>query len=145
MAARRRRRRTYTNYYASNEMKRADKAALRRAGKVQGLGDEIALFRLELKKAMDDEEGEKLKVLSDAVETLARAVTAQKKAAPEGSDWLAKYEESLIQIHEQLFPEYDERLHRRVEADNARWREETAWKPPAEGEGDNEAQGKGSG
>jgi len=142
MAARRRRRRTRTNYYASTEMKRAEKAALRRASKIEGLADEIALFRLELKKAMDDEEADKLKLLADGVETLARAVAAQKKAVPEGSDWVAKYEEALIQINEQLLPEYDERLRKRVEADNARWREETRWKPPAE-EGDGESEDQG--
>jgi hypothetical protein len=110
-------------------MTRAEKAALKRAAKVDGLADEIALIRLELKKAIDEKDADKLKLLADAVKTLARAVVAQKKVVPEGFGAISRYEEYLMQINEQLTAEYKELLSKVSEAERA-LKDQTGSKPP---------------
>ena len=47
MTMRRRRPRRRMNYYASKGMKWAERAELRRTARVSGIGDEIALLRME--------------------------------------------------------------------------------------------------
>jgi len=103
----------------------------RRAGKVEGLGDEIALFRAELKRAIE-EEGDNLKVLSDGVKTLARAVTAHKKVFPETGGFLERHEQALIAMEESLNPVYDERRRAWAEIQNAEFRAKLMGKPAYE-------------
>jgi hypothetical protein len=100
----RRRRRRRSNYYLSRLMTKDDRAELRRAAKVEGLEDEIALLRMRLKKAMV-EEGEDLEVLSLGLERLSRAVGVQHKMHPKASDeFWDNFEDVLRRGNEMFFP-----------------------------------------
>ncbi len=122
MTIRRRRSRARANYYASKRMKAVDRVELRRAGKVEGLSDEIALFRMQLKRSLD-EDGEKLDVLAASVETLARAVRAQHRVSPTGEmNFLERHEQALTDIAERVWPEVDERRRQWAEIYDAEWR-----------------------
>ena len=77
---------------------------VRRAAKLEGLADEIALLRMRLKKAMVEEK-EDLEVLSLAMERLSRAIGVQHKMSPKPSEELwENFEAVLRETGEQLFP-----------------------------------------
>ncbi len=108
MAVRRRRR--PRNYYASLAMSKAERLELSRAGSVEGLADEIALLRIQLKKAMNSsprtvKARKDLKVATTAVETLLRAVSAQYRLSPQARRDLAGNLVTLLnQLGDQLLP-----------------------------------------
>jgi hypothetical protein len=82
------------NYYGSLALSRADRLELRRAGGVEGLADEIALLRAQLKRAVEAsprtvKARKDLKVVSEGVETLLRAVSSQYRLSPRASGDLA--------------------------------------------------------
>lgn len=88
----------------SKLMTSEDRAELRRAAKVEGLADEIALLRMRLKKAMVEEE-EDLEMLSLGLERLSRAIGIQHKMSPnrdKQEEWLRNLEE-IISPYEDIF------------------------------------------
>ena len=100
----RRTRRRPGNYYLSKLMRSEDRAELRRAAKVEGLADEIALVRMRLKKAMV-EEGEDLEMLSLGLERLSRAIGMQHKMSPKRDDaWLDSLEAVLRRFEDPSLP-----------------------------------------
>jgi hypothetical protein len=99
-----RRTRRRGNYYSSKLMSSEDRAELRRAAKVEGLADEIALVRMRLKKAMV-EEGEDLEMLSLGLERLSRAIGIQHKMSPKRDDaWLDNLEAVLRRFEDPSLP-----------------------------------------
>jgi hypothetical protein len=85
-------------------MTEEDRAELRRAAKVEGLADEIALVRMRLKKAMV-EEGEDLEVLSLGLERLSRAIGIQHKVSPKKEDaWFENLEAVLRGFEDPSLP-----------------------------------------
>ena len=86
MAVKRRRR----NYYGSLALSKAERLELGRAGSVEGLADEIALLRAQLKRAVGAsprtvKARKDLKVVTEGVETLLRAVSTQYRLSPRAS------------------------------------------------------------
>jgi hypothetical protein len=81
-----------------------DRAELRRAAKVEGLDDEIAMIRMRLKKAMV-EDGEDLELLTLGLERLSRAIGMQHKVSPKKDDdaWLDNLE-TVLRRFEPLYP-----------------------------------------
>src|SRR5437867_12584298 len=70
------------NYYASLAMSKVERLELRRAGSVEGLADEIALLRRQLKRALEAsprtaKARKDLKAATAGVETLLRAGSAE--------------------------------------------------------------------
>ena len=108
MAVKRRRR--PRNYYASLAMSKAERLELSRAGSVEGLADEIALLRIQLKKAMSAsprtvKARKDLKIATAAVETLLRAVSAEYRLSPRASrDLAGNVAATLNQLGDQLLP-----------------------------------------
>jgi iron-sulfur cluster repair protein YtfE (RIC family) len=97
----RRKRRRRGNYYLTKSMSREERAELRRADEMEGLADEIAMLRMQLKKAMEEEED--LEMLSLGLERLSRAIGIQHKMSPKKD----KVEE-LLQNLEELMRPYDD-------------------------------------
>ena len=107
VAANRRRRR---NYYGSLALNKAERLELSRAGGVEGLGDEIALLRAHLKRSVEaSPRGKKarkdLRVVSQGVETLLKAVSTQYRLSPRGREGLAdNIARVLDSLGDQLLP-----------------------------------------
>lgn len=102
---RRRKTRRRGNYYSSKLMRSEDRAELRRAAKVEGLEDEIALLRMRLKRAAVEDE-EDLEVLSLGMERLSRAIGLQHRMSPKkGEDWIEKWEEMIRGFEDQMYPD----------------------------------------
>ena len=102
---RRRKSRRRGNYYSSKLMTGDDRLELRRAAKVEGLADEIALLRMRLKKAVVEEE-EDLEMLSLGMERPSRAVGMQHKM------YLKKDKaEELMKSLEEILSPYDDIFH----------------------------------
>ena len=77
------------NYYGSLALSKAERLELSRAGSVQGLADEIALLRAHLKKSVEPSPRgtrarKDLKVVSQGLETLLKAVSTQYRLSPRG-------------------------------------------------------------
>ena len=100
-----------------------DRAELRRAAKVEGLGDEIAMIRVWLKKESLKEDAD-LELLSLGLDRLSRAIGVQHKTTPKETymDWLEKWEASLRAVEEGIFPERKGQPPRMLGADG-RWYE----------------------
>ena len=107
MAVKRTRRR---NYYGTLALSKADRLDLTRAGSVEGLADEIALLRAQLKRAVDSSpRGAKarkdLKVVSQGLETLLKAVSTEYRLSPRGRGDLAdNIGRVLDSLGDQLLP-----------------------------------------
>ena len=107
MAAKRRGKR---NYYGTLAVSRAERLELRRAGSVEGLADEIALLRAQLKRAVEasprnSKARKDLKVVTQGIETLLKAVSTQYRLSPRSSRDLAEnMAAALNQLGDQLLP-----------------------------------------
>ncbi len=107
VAVKRRRRR---NYYGSLALSKAERLDLSRAGSVEGLADEIALLRAQLKRAVEaSPSGAKarkdLKVVTGGLETLLRAVSTEYRLSPRGRGDLAdNLARVLGSLGDQLLP-----------------------------------------
>ena len=102
---RRRRSRRRSNYYLSKLMTSGDRMELRRAAKVDGLEDEIAVLRMRLKRAVVEGK-ENLEALSLGMERLSRAIGLQHKMSPKKSDdWIESWEATLRAFEDQMFPD----------------------------------------
>jgi hypothetical protein len=82
------------NYYGSLALSRTERLELTRAGSVEGLADEIALLRAQLKRAVEAsprtvKARKDLKVVTEGVETLLRAVSTQYRLSPRARAGLA--------------------------------------------------------
>ncbi len=103
-------RRKPRNYYGSLALSKAERLELRRAGSVDGLADEIALLRAQLKKAVgaaprSSKPRKDLRVVSQGVETLLKAVSTQYRLSPRGRGDLAEnIARVLDQVGTQLLP-----------------------------------------
>ncbi len=103
-------RRKRRNYYGTLALSKAERLELSRAGSVEGLADEIALLRSQLKKAV--ESGRKgararkdLKVVSGGLEVLLKAVSTEYRLSPRGKGDLAdNMARVLDQLGDQLLP-----------------------------------------
>lgn len=104
-------RRKRRNYYGTLALSKAERLELRRAGSVEGLADEIALLRTQLKKSVDA--GPKgavrarkdLKVVSQGLETLLKAVSTEYRLSPRGKGDLAdNIARVLDHLGDQLLP-----------------------------------------
>ncbi len=107
VAVKRRRRR---NYYGSVALSKAERLELSRAGSVEGLADEIALLRAQLKRTVEGSpRGPKarkdLKVMSQGIETLLKAVSTEYRLSPRGRGDLGEnISRVLNQLGDQLLP-----------------------------------------
>lgn len=107
VAVKRRRRR---NYYGTVALSKAERLELSRAGSVEGLADEIALLRAQLKKAVEGSpRGAKarkdLKVVTRGLETLLKAVSTEYRLSPRGREGLAdNIARVLDSLGDQLLP-----------------------------------------
>lgn len=103
-------RRRRRNYYGSLAVSRAERLELSRAGSVDGLADEIALLRTQLKKAVQgspqrSKARKDLKVVSQGLETLLKAVSAEYRLSPRGRGDLAdNVARVLNSLGDQLLP-----------------------------------------
>ncbi len=104
------RRRRRRNYYGTLALSKAERLELSRAGSVEGLADEIALLRTQLKKAVGAsprsvKARKDLRVVTQGVETLLKAVSTQYRLSPRSSHDLAEnMAAALNQIGDQLLP-----------------------------------------
>lgn len=87
------------NYYATRVMSKAERQELRGAEEVEGLASEIALLRTMMKRAMVGESRNRratrraikeMKVVSEGVTTLMRAVAVQQRLSPMSKTDLAE-------------------------------------------------------
>ncbi len=107
MAVRRKRRR---NYYGTLALSKAERLELSQAGSVEGLADEIALLRTQLKRAVEAsprnaKARKDLKVVTQGIETLLKAVSTQYRLSPRSSrDLAGNLATVLNQLGDQLLP-----------------------------------------
>ena len=98
------------NYYGSLALSEAERLELSRAGSVEGLADEIALLRAQLKRAVEAsprtaKARKDLKVVTEGVETLLRAVSTQYRLSPRASGDLADNIAAVLkQLGDQIVP-----------------------------------------
>jgi len=77
-----RRRGSKRNFYAGHSLTEAERVELRKAAEVENLGDEIALLRVRLKKAMETAPDTDLALMVRGMDTLVKAVAAQYRLSP---------------------------------------------------------------
>lgn len=105
-----RRARRRRNYYGTVALSEAERLELSRAGSVEGLADEIALLRAQLKRAVEAspqsvKARKDLRVVSQGIETLLKAVSTQYRLSPRSSrDLAANMTAVLNQLGDQLLP-----------------------------------------
>jgi hypothetical protein len=75
------RRASKRNFYEHASLTEAERIELRKAAQVENLGDEIAVLRVRLKKALNDSEQD-YQLISRGVDTLVKAVAAQDRLSP---------------------------------------------------------------
>ena len=98
------------NYYGSLALSKAERLELGRAGSVEGLADEIALLRAQLKRAVGAspravKARKDLKVVTEGVETLLRAVSTQYRLSPRSKEDLAENLAAVLnQFGDQILP-----------------------------------------
>ncbi len=91
-------------------MSEAERLELSRAASVEGLADEIALLRAHLKRAVEAsprnaKARKDLKVVTEGIETLLKAVSTQYRLSPRSSRDLAEnMAAALNQLGDQLLP-----------------------------------------
>jgi len=91
-------------------LSKAERLELGRAGSVEGLADEIALLRAQLKRAVEAsprraKARKDLKVVTEGVETLLRAVSTQYRLSPQSSRDLAGNMAAVLnQLGDQILP-----------------------------------------
>ncbi len=89
------------NYY--DGPLRSEPEELRRAGQVEGLGDEIALLRMMLKSAAKETDDPKL--MMRGIEVLIRAVAAEYRLSPKASKHLSDNLSALLKnLGDQILP-----------------------------------------
>jgi hypothetical protein len=91
------------NYYASRAMSKAERMELNRAAERSGLSDEIALLRVRLKAAMEAPPEDKqarrdVRVLTEAMWVLLRAVAVEYRISPKATKDLAESLAGTLQI-----------------------------------------------
>jgi len=82
------RRRSLPNFYDDDCLTETERIQLKKAAKVENLGDEIALLRVRLKTALD-EHPEDFRLLERGIGMLVRAVSAQYRLSPKARKNLA--------------------------------------------------------
>lgn len=82
------RRRRARNFYDDDCLTETERIQLKRAAKVENLGDEVAVLRVRLKKALKDRP-EDYALLVRGVGMLTRAVATQYRLSPKATDDLA--------------------------------------------------------
>lgn len=98
------------NYYGSLALSKAERLELNRAGSVEGLADEIALLRTQLKRAVEAsprnaKARKDLKVVTQGMETLLKAVSTEYRLSPRGRGDLAdNIGRVLDSLGDQLLP-----------------------------------------
>jgi hypothetical protein len=76
------------NFYDDDCLTEAERVQLKKAAKVENLGDEVALLRVRLKKALKDKED--YEVVVRGMDRLVKAVSAQYRLTPASKENLAE-------------------------------------------------------
>jgi len=76
------RRASKRNFYEDASLTEAERIELRKAAEVENLGDEIALLRVRLKKALEEAPDTDLALMVRGMDTLVKAVAAQYRLSP---------------------------------------------------------------
>jgi hypothetical protein len=91
------------NFYR-HALDEAERADLKRAEKIEGLDDEIALMRVRLKRAVEERPGD-LQLLVKGLDMLARAVGTRYRLSPKSRKDLAEnLAATLNSLGDQLLP-----------------------------------------
>lgn len=92
------------NFYSARAMSEAERLELEEASEVEGLADEIAMLRVELKKLLDKETKD-FKLMTAGVEMLVKAVAAQYRLSPKSKkDLAANFAAVLNSLGDQILP-----------------------------------------
>lgn len=105
VAAARRARRPRAARFYEEALSQAERLDLEAARRVEGLDEEIALLRLQLKRALE-EQPQNLQLMVKGMELLVRAVSARYRLSKEAQQDLSDNIVGVIEgIGAQLFPE----------------------------------------
>jgi hypothetical protein len=77
------------NFYEVASLTEAERVELRKAAEVENLGDEIALLRVRLKKALEGTAATDLALIVRGMDTLVKLVAAQYRLSPRAKEELA--------------------------------------------------------
>ena len=92
------------NFYGKPAITEAERVELDEAREVEGLADEIAMLRVELRKALDKRPVD-IKLMARGVEMLVKAVAAQYRLSPKAKKELADNIAAVLNgLGDQLLP-----------------------------------------